>query len=154
MILFLFILGYSFHLGRSLSRNKEDLFIRAVGIGGASATVCYSIICILGSRAVNLEFTSYFWTYLVCMQVIDMKLRQRASDAKPKKRRTNAYEARDTNSPEVSQVISSSESTQAESEESAQSLVPLVMGQRKRKRSHLSMADAREKRRRLRHYKR
>jgi len=94
LVLFLLILGYSFYLGRSLSRNKEDLFIRAIGIGGASATVCYSIICMFGSRAINLEFTCNFWAYLVCMQVIDMHLRNNVQEGKSKKRRTNAYEAR------------------------------------------------------------
>lgn len=90
LALFILILAYSFHLGRGLSRNREDLFIRAIGIGGAAATVCYSIICLFGSRAVNLEFTAYFWTYLVCMQIISLDLKKAAIAAKPKKKRAKA----------------------------------------------------------------
>lgn len=152
MILFLLILGYSFHLGRMLSRNKEDLFIRAIGIGGASATVCYSIICIFGSRAVNLEFTSYFWAYLVCMQVIDMDLRKRAAKAKPKKRRTNAYASRTDNTLEKNQDIATV-ANPVELEEPTASLQPAAEGQRKRKRSQHSLGKAREKRRRLKHHR-
>ncbi|MEE9334094.1 MAG: O-antigen ligase family protein [Granulosicoccaceae bacterium] len=90
LVLFLLILAYAFHLGRGLSRNREDLFVRAIGIGGAAATVCYAIICIFGSRAVNLEFTAYFWTYLACMQIITLDLKKTAISAKPKKNRNVA----------------------------------------------------------------
>ncbi len=151
LVLFLMILGYSFHLGRSLSRNKEDLFIRAIGIGGASATVCYAVICMFGSRAVNLEFTSNFWAYLVCMQVIDMQLRKKAKDAEPKKRRTNAYEARESN--ELQGDAGASEIENTTNDETETHYLPSPSGQRKRKRSDLSMAKAREKRRRLKHHR-
>lgn len=70
LALFLIILAYSFNLGRVLAGNRHDRLIRAIGIGGASATACYAVVCIFGSRAVNLNFTVYFWTYLVVMQVI------------------------------------------------------------------------------------
>lgn len=153
MILYLMILGYSFHLGRMLSRNKEDLFIRAIGIGGASATVCYSVICIFGSRAVNLEFTAYFWAYLVCMQVIDMKLRQQAQESKPKKRRTNAYESRSENNLGNSQAIAVVNAADAEPEDADNRQLPSPVGQRKRKRSPHSLAEARQKRRRLKHHR-
>jgi len=153
LILFLLILGYSFHLGRVLSRNKEDLFIKAVGIGGASATVCYAIICVFGSRAVSLEFTSYFWAYFVCMQVIDMRLRQKEAAASPKKRRTNAYEARVQSEPAAAQSSGTIAVKSEELEKPSQRLLPSPNGQRRRKRSHLSMADAREKRRRLKHHR-
>lgn len=150
LVLFLLILGYSFHLGRSLSRNKEDLFIRAIGIGGASATVCYSVICLFGSRAINLEFTGNFWAYLVCMQVIDMHLRNKVQESKPKKRRTNAYEAREENhlkpaldAPEAAKAVDGAEMR----------YLPSPAGQRKRKRSDKSLAKAREKRRRLKHHR-
>jgi len=158
LALFLMILGYSFHLGRTLSRNKEDLFIRAIGIGGASATVCYAIICMFGSRAVNLEFTSNFWAYLVCMQVIEMRLRQKAMDAKPKKRRTNAYEARGEMEAEANLDQSVAEADEAplvaaETGQEQQHYLPSPAGRRMRKRSDLSLAKAREKRRRLKHHK-
>jgi len=154
MVLFLLILGFSFHLGRSLSRNKDDLFIRAIGVGGASATVCYAVICIFGSRAVNLEFTSNFWAYLVCMQVIDMQLRQKLADAKPKKRRTNAYEARSEMEANPSQSTAKPDQTIIVAEEEAQRrLLPSPAGQRHRKRSNTSLAKAREKRRRLKHHR-
>ncbi len=87
LVLFLLILAHSFFMGRGLSRNREDLFIRSIGIGGAALTVCYAIICIFGSRAVNLEFTAYFWTYFACMQVITLDLKKAAKAAKPKKKR-------------------------------------------------------------------
>lgn len=152
MILFMLILGYSFHLGRTLSRNKEDLFIRGVGIGGASATVCYSIICIFGSRAVNLEFTAYFWAYLACMQVIDMNLRQKVEDAKPKKRRTNAFQSRPLESP-VEAPIVATDGAGDQLEETQPRLLPSPTGQRKRKRTENSLGKAREKRRRLKHHR-
>ena len=148
LILFLIIVGYSFHLGRSLSRNKEDLFIRAIGIGGASATACYAVICLFGSRAVSLEFTSNFWAYLVCMQVIDMHLRHKAQGDKPRKRRTNAYEARPESDPNPDQGSSDGAPQEGESRN-----LPFRAGQRKRKRSDLSLAKAREKRRRLKHHR-
>jgi len=58
LILFLVILGLSFHMGRLLSRNRNDLFLRAIGVGGAALTVCYAVICVFGSRAVDLEFSA------------------------------------------------------------------------------------------------
>jgi O-antigen ligase len=100
LILFLIILGLSFHMGRLLSRNRDDLFLRAIGVGGASLTVCYAVICVFGSRAVDLEFSAYFWVYFACMQVICLQLKEAkdADEAKHKKEnptRTNAFEARD-----------------------------------------------------------
>ncbi len=108
--LFLLILAYSFHLGRSLSRDREDLFIRAIGIGGAAGTVCYAIICVFGSRAVNLEFTAYFWAYLACMQVIHLQLKKSAADAKPRKKRFTAQDvakqlAQDQSGPESAECL-------------------------------------------------
>ncbi len=119
LALFLLILGYSFHMGRVLSRNRDDLFIRAIGIGGASMTVCYAIISLFGSRAVNLEYTSYFWAYFVCMQVIYAQLR--AAQAKPKKRRTNAFEKRPERVESVSAEVAE-----------APRLIPAPAGQRRK----------------------
>ncbi len=93
LVLFIVILAYSFHMGRKLARNREDLFIKAIGIGGAALTVCYAVICVFGSRAVNLEFTVYFWAYFVVMQVIASELKKTSIAAKGKKSRTNAFEA-------------------------------------------------------------
>jgi O-antigen ligase len=70
LLLFVLILGYSFYLGRSLSRRSHDRFIKAVGVGGAASTACMAVVCIFGSRAVSLNFTVYFWTLLVVMQVL------------------------------------------------------------------------------------
>ena len=100
LILFLVILGLSFHMGRLLSRNRNDLFLRAIGVGGAALTVCYAVICVFGSRAVDLEFSAYFWVYFACMQVICLQLQETKAEevAKYKKEnpaRTNAFEARD-----------------------------------------------------------
>ncbi len=67
---FVLLLAFSFHSGRVLARDKEDKCVRAIGIGGASLTACFAVICLFGSRAVNLEFTSFFWAYFVCMQVL------------------------------------------------------------------------------------
>jgi len=159
LVLFLMILGYSFYLGRALSRNKEDLFIRAVGVGGAASTVCYSVICIFGSRAVNLEFTSYFWAYLVCMQVIHYQLKQKDQEKTGKKRRTNAFEARNSEAVAPSAAPAAADSSTLAALEDEQNTahtpaLPAPAGQRKRKRSDVSLAEAREKRRRLKHHRR
>ncbi|MFK7993637.1 MAG: O-antigen ligase family protein [Granulosicoccus sp.] len=91
--LFLVILGYSFWLGRTLSLNKEDKFIRVIGIGGAASTACFAVVCIFGSRAVSLNFTVYFWAFFVIMQVIrhQQQLAMKAA-AKPKPVRTFAID--------------------------------------------------------------
>ncbi len=91
--LFLLLLGYSFWLGRRLSKHETDRFIRVIGIGGAAGTACYAAICMFGSRAVNLEFTSYFWVYFVVMQVIHKIERESIMGDKPRKRRANAFTA-------------------------------------------------------------
>lgn len=70
LALFIMILVYMFKLGRFHSRNKHDMFIRAVGIGGTAIPLCYAVVCIFGSRAVALNFTIYFWAYLVVLQVL------------------------------------------------------------------------------------
>ncbi len=86
LVLFLFLLGYAFFLGRALSQHREDMFVRAMGVGGASMTVCYAAICMFGSRAVNLEFSAYFWAYFVCMQVTYRAMRQATMPEKQKRR--------------------------------------------------------------------
>jgi len=70
LLLFIFLIFHMFKLGRFHSRNKHDQFIRAAGIGGAAAAVCYGVVCIFGSRAVALNFTIYFWTYILILQVL------------------------------------------------------------------------------------
>jgi len=90
LALFLLILGWSFQLGRLLSRDPEDRFVRAIGIGGASATACYAAICFFGSRAVNLEFTAYFWAYLAVMQVLRQDQVKRLGGEPVKRRRVTA----------------------------------------------------------------
>ena len=90
--LFLVILGYSFWLGVYLSKNTEDRFVKVIGIGGASATACIAVVCIFGSRAVALNFTVYFWTFLVVMQVLRQKQIEALAAINPKRRRTNAFE--------------------------------------------------------------
>ncbi len=143
--LYLLIIAYSFHLGRVLSRNREDLFIRAIGIGGASATACYVVICMFGSRAVNLEFTVYFWTYLVCMQVIRQQLDQSGRDKnKPKKQRSNAFEAK-----KLAHAAAASEQGDViHPEEQAPRLLSAIT-KRRRNISRSSMAEARARRRKL-----
>lgn len=90
--LFLLILGYSFYLGRLHSQNNTDRFIKSIGIGGAAATACYAIVCVFGSRAVSLNFTAYFWTMLVIMQVLKQKKTEmEKAIEKPKRQRTNAF---------------------------------------------------------------
>ena len=69
LALFIIIMFYMFTLGRFHSKNKHDSFIRAVGIGGAAIPLCYAVVCIFGSRAVALNFTIYFWAYLIVLQV-------------------------------------------------------------------------------------
>ncbi len=91
LALFLLILGYSFNLGRLHASNEHDRFIRAIGIGGAAATACYAVVCVFGSRAVTLNFTAYFWAYLVVMQVLKQKMIEAEVALKPVTRRTNAF---------------------------------------------------------------
>ena len=67
---FLVMLLYAYIMGVKLTRNRADPFTRAVGIGGAAAVACYAVICLFGSRAVNLEFSAYFWSLFVIMQVL------------------------------------------------------------------------------------
>ena len=90
LALFLLILGWAFQLGRLLSRDPEDRFVRAIGIGGASATACYAAVCFFGSRAVNLEFTAYFWAYFVLMQILRRDQLERLGPAPTKRRRRGA----------------------------------------------------------------
>ncbi len=91
LALFLVILGYSFWLGRFHSQNKHDKFIRAIGVGGAASTACLAIVCVFGSRAVSLNFTVYFWTYLAVMQIIRQKQLREEAATKGKRARTNAF---------------------------------------------------------------
>jgi O-antigen ligase len=70
VVLFILIMGYMFKLGRFHAQNQTDRFIRAVGIGGTALPVCYAVVCIFGSRAVALNFTIYFWAYLIILQVL------------------------------------------------------------------------------------
>jgi len=70
MLLFVFLIIHLISLGRFHSRNKHDQFIRAAGIGGAAAAVCFGVINIFGSRAIALNFTIYFWTYILILQVL------------------------------------------------------------------------------------
>jgi putative inorganic carbon (HCO3(-)) transporter len=70
LVLFIVIMGYMFKLGRFHAQNKTDRFIKAVGIGGTAIPVCYAVVCIFGSRAVALNFTIYFWAYLIVLQVL------------------------------------------------------------------------------------
>ncbi len=73
LLLFICILLFAFHSGRVLGRDKRDRFVRAMGIAGAAATATYAGICMFGSRAVNPEFTGYFWVLFVCLQVMREK---------------------------------------------------------------------------------
>jgi len=70
LVIFFFILTYAFYMGWRLSKNKDDTYIRAMGISGASAVVTYAAVCMFGSRATNPEFTAYFWVMVACMQVL------------------------------------------------------------------------------------
>lgn len=90
LVLFIVILGYSFFLGRTLSRCEDDPFIRAIGIGGAASTACFAVVCIFGSRAVSLNFTAYFWTLLVVMQVIRQEQNRLLAIASKKPRRSTS----------------------------------------------------------------
>ena len=147
--LFLLILLYSFHLGRLLSRNREDRFIRAIGIGGAAATACYATICMFGSRAVNLEFSAYFWTYFVCMQVIQQQQVLALQAKAPKKQRTNAFAQRQA-SLESSQIQQIDHQKKDDSGEKLSSPVKQLPSPARRRATPLSPeAGSRASRRRL-----
>ncbi len=70
VVLFLYIMGFVVYMGVRLARGRVDRFSRAIGIGGAAASLCYAAVCVFGSRAVNADFTLYFWTYFVVMSVM------------------------------------------------------------------------------------
>jgi len=70
LVIFFCILAYAFYMGWRLSKNRDDTYIRAMGISGASAVVTYAAVCMFGSRATNPEFTAYFWVMVACMQVL------------------------------------------------------------------------------------
>ncbi len=70
LVLFLLFLLNMFEMGRKLSKNSDDEFVRAVGIGGAGMAVCMAVVNIFGSRFVNIDFTCYFFVYYVAMQVL------------------------------------------------------------------------------------
>lgn len=70
LVIFLCILVYAFYMGWRLSKNRDDTYIRAMGITGASAVITYAAVCMFGSRATNPEFTAYFWVMVACMQVL------------------------------------------------------------------------------------
>jgi len=98
VILFLFILLFSVFMGFRLARSRIDRFSRAIGVGGASAAVCYAIVCVFGSRAVNADFTAYFWFYFVVMAVLYRDLVKKANPdtlgmPSSGSKRTNAFEA-------------------------------------------------------------
>ncbi len=98
LVLFLYIMGFMTYLGYKLSRNRVDKFARAVGIGGASAAACYAIVCIFGSRAVNSDFTLYFWVYFVVMAVLYRDIIQRkatSGELLGTPRRSNAFIAKE-----------------------------------------------------------
>jgi len=91
VVLFLYIMGFVVYIGVRLARADIDRFSRAVGIGGASASIAYAFICIFGSRAVNSDFTLYFWTYFVVMSVLYRDLVLKAGSTGNGKRRLNAF---------------------------------------------------------------
>jgi len=70
LALFISLMGSMFFMGRYHSRNKNDEFIRALGIGGTAASVCMAVVCIFGSRFTALNFTIYFWAILLVLQVL------------------------------------------------------------------------------------
>jgi len=92
LLAYLGLLGWSFWLGCYLSRHGRDRFVRAIGIGGGSATGCFAVICLFGSRAVNLEFTAYFWATLVVMQVLYQAHRKELDAVAPSRRRRTALD--------------------------------------------------------------
>lgn len=70
LVIFVFILIFAFSMGWRLSKHPHDTYIRGMGIAGASAVVTYAAVCMFGSRAVNPEFTAYFWVMVACMQIL------------------------------------------------------------------------------------
>jgi|GEM_PF-3799240 len=64
-------------------------------IGSASATACFAVINLFGSRAVALNFSVYFWTFLVIMQVIRQRqLEEQATKSARQKRVTVSADER------------------------------------------------------------
>ncbi|MEM7378859.1 MAG: O-antigen ligase family protein, partial [Pseudomonadota bacterium] len=57
-------------MGWQIYRRSEQRFERILGASAASMVLCLALINVFGSRMVNLEFTAYFYAYLVIMQVL------------------------------------------------------------------------------------
>lgn len=70
LLIFFGILAQGFFKGCRLSKNKDDVYVRAMGMAGAGAVIAYAAVCMFGSRAVSPEFTCYFWVMIACMQVL------------------------------------------------------------------------------------
>ena len=109
LVLFLYIMAFMGYLGFKLSRNRVDKFARAIGIGGAAAAFAYSIICIFGSRAVNSDFTLYFWVYFVVMSVLYREIIQKkavSGELVGVPRRSNAFLAKEQRLKEEAEAAS------------------------------------------------
>ncbi len=70
VLIFLIIMAQAFFNGCRLSKNKNDVYLRGMGMAGAGAVTAYAAVCMFGSRAVSPEFTCYFWIMVACLQVL------------------------------------------------------------------------------------
>ena len=70
LILFLSIKAWFLWMGFQIYRRSDQQFERVLGAAAASMVACLALINVFGSRMVNLEFTAYFYSYLVIMQVL------------------------------------------------------------------------------------
>ena len=73
MLVFVSIMLMLMWMGWQIYRRSNHHFERILGASAVSMVACLVVINMFGSRMVNLEFTAYFYAYLVIMQVLEYR---------------------------------------------------------------------------------
>lgn len=67
VILFFSLMAQLYFRGRSVYRQYETPFVKAIGIGAVFTAIAVIVINIFGSRMVNLEVTAFVWLYSIVL---------------------------------------------------------------------------------------
>lgn len=70
LLIFLGIFYSMYRMGKAISRFAEDPYVRAIGIAGCGTVMAVATTNLLGSRMVNIEYSAYFWSFYVILQVL------------------------------------------------------------------------------------
>lgn len=98
LVLFLLILLNMFEMGRKISRNTEDEYIRALGIAGAGIAVCMAIVNLFGSRFINIDFTCYFLVYYIVLQIFLKDIRDKDESERKARKKKRVFATPETES--------------------------------------------------------